>query len=122
MDECFQCGECCRTLKEVLITPEEYDILLKHNNPDVIKKGDRFLMSLPCVFLRDNKCSVWNERPCMCRMWHCGKLKPSDKILEWRSEILELMERIPEYKEMKIKMEEDAVKWGNDHGWNWSRK
>lgn len=120
MIECFQCGNCCKTLKTVTITQDEYDILCSHGDPVVKVSGSKLQMDLPCVFLIDNKCSIWLDRPCMCRMWHCGKVVPEDDILEWMSEIQERM-KDPEYRIMKTKMEDDAVAWGNAHGWMWKR-
>lgn len=120
MKECLQCGECCKTLKSVLITQDEYTILREHGDPSVTPQGDKLLMALPCVFQHNNKCTIWSDRPCMCRMWHCGKTDPGDPIIEWISDIQGLM-KDPVYRAMKTKMEDDAVAWGNAHGWKWSR-
>ena len=120
--ECLQCGECCRTLKSVRITREEFETLKQFGEPNVVPiENDRFDLLLPCQYQKDNKCTVWDVRPCMCRMWHCGKLKEDDPILEWQSEIQKLMSNNPEYAEFKTKMEDEAVDWGNNHGWKWRR-
>lgn len=121
MIECFQCGECCKTLKEVKITRDELDILCSHGDPVVHVSGNKVLMDLPCVFLIDNKCSVWADRPCMCRMWHCGKVDPDDDILEWMGDVRALMANNPEYHAYKVKQENEAVEWGNAHGWDWRK-
>lgn len=121
MIECFQCGKCCKTLKTVTITLEEYSILCLHGTPLVKAVGDKLQMDLPCVFLIDNKCSVWDVRPCMCRMWHCGKVNPEDDIIEWMSDVRALMTNNSEYNSYKIQQENDAVAWGNAHGWEWKR-
>ena len=119
---CFQCGECCRTLKEVIITQEEYAILKQYGTPKIKKAGGgKLKMKLPCVFLKKNVCSIYEVRPCQCRMWHCGRIKLEDKKLEWVGDIQALMAINSEYKEFKIKMEDEAVKWGNAHGWNWRK-
>lgn len=120
MIECLQCGECCKVLKEVTISKEEYQILKQYGSPTVKPYMDKYKMILPCVFQEEGKCTVWDVRPCMCRMWHCGKQTEDDQIKSWLSEIQELMED-SEYRAMKTKMEDDAVEWGNAHGWNWRR-
>ena len=121
--ECFQCGECCHTLESVKITREEFEILKQFDEPNVIPiENDRFSLLLPCQYQKDGKCTVWNVRPCMCRMWHCGRLKESDPMLMWMSEIQRLIGTNPDYAKFKIKMEDEAVGWGNAHGWNWGNK
>jgi len=122
MIECFQCGECCRTLKSVRITREEFEILKQYDEPNVIPvENDRFDLILPCQYQKDDRCTVWNDRPCMCRMWHCGRIEDNDSILEWQSEVRKLMDKNSEYKKYKIKAEEEAVIWCNKHGWNWRK-
>lgn len=120
MEPCFQCGDCCKTLESVLITLEEYEILKEFGPPVVVAVKDRFEMQLPCIFQDGSRCTIWDVRPCMCRMWHCGKINPDDDIKEWISEIQDNMDN-SEYRKMKTEMEDDAVTWGNSHGWNWRR-
>lgn len=120
--QCFQCGKCCHILPSVRITREEFEILKQFGEPNVVPAvNDRFDLILPCQYQKDNKCTVWDVRPCMCRMWHCGKLKPDDPILKWQSEIQELMNANSNYTKFKTKMEDDAVVWGNNHGWDWRK-
>jgi Fe-S-cluster containining protein len=69
--DCTLCGNCCRTLKTGLsvddietlaqlenITPEDYKS--KYCEQDV-------LQSLPCRYLAENKCSIYENRPEECR-------------------------------------------------------
>ena len=122
MIKCFKCGECCRELVEVIITKQEYKLLKKYGKVEVTTNGKgKLKMKLPCVFQDGNKCTIYDMRPCMCRMWHCGRVKPEDKKLKWISDIQDLMVTNPGYKEFKINMEDKAVEWGNAHGWNWRR-
>lgn len=121
MLECLQCGECCKVLTEVTITKEEYQLLKLHGNPTVEPYKDKYKMILPCVFQEGSKCTVWDIRPCMCRMWHCGKLSVDDHILEWMGDVRALMASNPEYNSYKIQQENEAVLWGNAHGWEWKR-
>jgi Fe-S-cluster containining protein len=126
--ECFKCGECCRRLFSTLIvTREELDLIEEKTGIRLpVKKEvrtNRFsLAGEACPFLKNNQCSIHAFRPCMCRMWHCGRLKAEDKPLEYISEIKRLMVENPEYRLFKEKMENEAVEWGNKHGWNWRKR
>ena len=119
---CLKCGECCRTLQEVLITKQEYKLLRKHGKVKVKPaKGGKLKMKLPCPFQVDNLCTVHDIRPCQCRLWHCGRIKPEDKRIETIGGLQALMKANPEYKEFKTNMEDEAVAWGNAHGWEWRK-
>jgi Fe-S-cluster containining protein len=74
--ECTKCGECCRWDGVVLITPSDAKKLSKHlgmqasdfvkkytnNNHTLVNKED----SQDCIFLDNNKCSVYEARPEQC--------------------------------------------------------
>ena len=124
---CFQCGECCKTLfKGMIVTKEEIQLIqklagVKLNYQQV--RTNRFQLFGNCpFFLEDTQlCSIYEIRPCQCRLYHCGRLKPSDKKLETIPEIRQLMLSNPEYKRFKEKMDKEATEWGNKHGWNWRK-
>ena len=125
--ECFQCGECCRTLfNHMLITREETALISKQTDVKLrveeVRKN-RFLVKHngPCPFLKNNQCSIYPIRPCQCRLYHCGRLKPTDRRLEGIVDIRFLMLQNPEYKRFKEAMDKEAVDWGNRHGWNWRK-
>ena len=42
--------------------------------------------------------------------------------METLSEIRELMANDPVYSSYKHKMEDEAVEWGNRHGWHWRKQ
>jgi len=39
---------------------------------------DLWYMKPPCIFLKDNKCSIHKVRGWKCRMFHCYRLSPND--------------------------------------------
>ena len=81
--DCSLCGNCCSQLKpelyqediEVLarlenITPECY----QDNYCEEADFGDIFLKTIPCRYLEDKKCSIYENRPEECRFFpYTGK-------------------------------------------------
>lgn len=77
--ECVKCGACCKWEGVVLITSEDIDGLargLSISNDKFLKEYTRehgkntVLKNLPdstsCIFLKDNRCSVWDTKPKQC--------------------------------------------------------
>jgi Fe-S-cluster containining protein len=74
--ECTQCGKCCKWEGVVNLTPEDIERLAKHEGvekSEYIEKytnGGKILKdkddSKECVYLKDNKCSVWEKKPEQC--------------------------------------------------------
>ena len=75
--DCTQCGNCCRTL---MINVEEGDAarLAAHLNMNIADFENRYvekssagtlavMNTIPCHFLSDNKCVVYEARPNECR-------------------------------------------------------
>lgn len=73
---CTDCGNCCKSLM-VLISDEESDNLSAHLgqtreefDQNYLEKGSNGLMimnRMPCPFLSDNKCSVYEHRFAGCK-------------------------------------------------------
>lgn len=74
---CTECGNCCRSL---MINVEEDDAsrlaaylglpVATFENKYIEKSSEGSLSvmnTIPCSFLHDNKCSVYEARPCECR-------------------------------------------------------
>ena len=112
------------TGEEIKLIEKKTKIKLDYTN---IKENRYKLNGNICPFLsflsneNDSECSIYDIRPCQCRIYHCGRIKPTDRKLNTISEIQELMERDPIYREFKTKMDEEAIIWGNVHGWNWKK-
>jgi hypothetical protein len=74
--DCTQCGNCCKSLM-VSILPEERHFFGEHFRMDqqaAAKKylaegtaGDTIMSNMPCVFLSENKCTVYENRFSDCR-------------------------------------------------------
>jgi Fe-S-cluster containining protein len=74
--DCTACGNCCKSLM-IVVTDAEADTLAAHlqqSRPDFdaayLEKGGHELMvinRMPCHFLTDNKCTVYEHRFAGCR-------------------------------------------------------
>ncbi|MDO8872139.1 MAG: YkgJ family cysteine cluster protein [Methanoregula sp.] len=101
---CQQCGECCRTMGEIIeileeldtssfrigfsVTGEERIVSIDPEKQELFRFQDiKTLQPMACPFLRDagNKkyvCSVHSSRPELCRQYSCYRilvLDPQDK-------------------------------------------
>lgn len=121
--ECLRCGDCCRLYYYgMIITKEELDLLpikvrYTPNNNNKLR-----ITEYMCPFLTpDITCSIYDIRPCQCRLYHCGRLSTKDKKLDSLLEIRKLMDNNSEYREYKTEMDEEAIRWGNAHGWHWRK-
>jgi Fe-S-cluster containining protein len=73
--DCTTCGNCCVRLKSSLTVQDikrlSNTLQLKENEfidkYTVNEDGDIFLKNLPCDFLKDKKCTIYNDRPEDCR-------------------------------------------------------
>jgi len=77
--ECVKCGACCKWEGVVVLTQKDIDTLSNHKSLSHEKfvedyttkdKAKVVLINKPdtkeCVFLEDNKCSVWDFKPAQC--------------------------------------------------------
>ncbi len=73
--DCTTCGNCCKNLKPS-ITHEDLDRLANRlsitpqqieNDYTELDEGVLYFSHLPCSFLNDNKCTIYNDRPEDCR-------------------------------------------------------
>lgn len=74
--DCTQCGNCCKSLM-IVVNDEEADTLSAHLHQDrdgfdrnYLEKGSNGMMvinRIPCHFLSDNRCSVYEHRFAGCR-------------------------------------------------------
>ncbi len=93
--KCQQCGSCCKG-SSLIINP--YDLIIlskKFNMPlkdfkakytkQVIDKNNNIPKLLlktkqGCIFLKENKCSIYNERPAACRFYPLGLYKQNNEF------------------------------------------
>ncbi len=123
MISCFKCGECCRK-EQILLTNKELELIktITGHSFEVEKaQNNKYLSKNSCPFLKENFCSIYEIRPCQCRLYHCGRVNESDFPLKFLSNIKELMSVNSEYKIFREEMEKEAIEWGNKHGWNWKK-
>jgi uncharacterized protein len=74
--DCTTCGNCCKTLM-ISITPPERPFFSQHFNlsqEDANEQyltqsadGDTIMNTMPCIFLADKKCTVYEQRFTDCR-------------------------------------------------------
>jgi Fe-S-cluster containining protein len=76
--DCTKCGNCCTLLKPIIQDTDIKILALLTNKPiqdykrDFIvtdEDGDMHFKELPCLFLKDRKCSVYNSRPDDCQSY-----------------------------------------------------
>lgn len=72
---CGKCGECCRTSDPIRLHDDDVvrfgEMFGEHFNTYVVfREGIPYLRhTKPCVFLRENKCSIYQNRPLICRQF-----------------------------------------------------
>ena len=83
---CKECGAaCCKWNYTIYLTQEEMDWVLQ-SNPDYVDKTDGIRALLfkdgQCPYLKDGRCSIYEDRFSVCRRFDCVKLY--DKFLKDR--------------------------------------
>jgi Fe-S-cluster containining protein len=74
--ECAMCGECCRS-RSIPLTFEDIKRISKYKDPRdfVVVFGEKRLVldrrewDSGCVFLRDGKCTIQEDKPLVCRLY-----------------------------------------------------
>ena len=68
---CEKCGECCGSLLPLTcVDLARIRNLVEKKNLKPLQKDDNFT----CPFLTDdNLCSIYKDRPLICKMWKCKK-------------------------------------------------
>jgi Fe-S-cluster containining protein len=109
----------------MIVTGEETALIEQRTGIElqaVKVRPNRFALKGKCPFLTSsNECSIYDIRPCQCRLYHCGKLKNTDDRRDSLADIRILILENSEYRQYKEKMDAEAAAWGNRHGWNWRR-
>ena len=88
--DCTQCGNCCVHLRPVL-AEIDIDILIKELEVSrnkfkkkyvkIDEEGDMLFKKLPCAFLKEKKCSLYESRPEDCQSYpHLYKDKFTSRL------------------------------------------
>jgi len=103
MTECDQCGVCCKlfliTLNEEEYRSGKYKTLFEmfgfvEDFEEAVRDGANILAQHDdesCIYLKDGKCSIHEDRPSACRKFFCKSKDPSfasmiKKIEDYKSE------------------------------------
>ena len=91
-EHCVKCGNCCRSFEKFQITKRELKQIAQHLNitwQELLKRlhtrliGDKCYIKQPCIFLKDNICTIYEIRP-----WNCRAF-PMYAIAEDNSKLLQ---------------------------------
>ena len=83
--KCEKCGKCCKKFEAFLdLKKEENKLIINAILAHFKKSPSRlsfknirkigFVVDADCVFLDDNLCRIYSERPFMCKNYKCKKL------------------------------------------------
>ncbi len=83
-EKCKKCGKCCRYMAFWLSKKPSKDIIRwvnLHKGAKVIKEGKywTYRFYLKCSKLKNNRCSIYKQRPDLCKeykCWEAGFPKP----------------------------------------------
>lgn len=77
--DCTQCGNCCDKLRPALSETELKSLAEIDNLPSVeferqfVEQDEfeeiKYLKDIPCKYLKDKKCTIYNQRPDECRSY-----------------------------------------------------
>lgn len=122
--KCLQCGDCCKN-EIITASGQELKILQNLSNKQIkttkIKNNRYKIDDKGCSFLSNNTCTIYETRPCQCRLYHCGRKTLRDNKLTILSQVRSLMLSDPYYMKFKEDSDLEAITWGNKHGWNWKK-
>jgi len=74
---CLFCGFCCKGIlfDRVDLETDETELVSQLGLTPYQKKGDHDALGLPCPYFKDSKCSVYAQRPRICRDYQCKLLR-----------------------------------------------
>ena len=89
--ECEQCGQCCEVHSVgVRITREEAALLAQRESlanevyaNGILEAGDTYIIPQPCRYLVDNRCTVHDIKPSVCRTYPFNKHEKVDGKTSW---------------------------------------
>ncbi|MCE7992747.1 MAG: YkgJ family cysteine cluster protein [Roseivirga sp.] len=72
---CTQCGVCCDGSFFELAGVRPSDLNDATRKLDMVKTGDKLQINLPCSAHINNRCTIYDQRPWVCRAYECKLLK-----------------------------------------------
>ena len=77
---CKECGECCVKLVFPMVGSgqwfTDFTEFVNSTRPGLMELKDGILrLMVPCVHLKDHRCSVYEERPVICKNFLCKKAR-----------------------------------------------
>jgi len=100
---CDGCRACCKTLKEVMLTEEEAQRLshtISQKGQPIIARQENGV----CLYLAENGCGIYTNRPRVCRMYDC-------RVYALASMIPQTLREDPDYRPARVSVNsfEDRV-------------
>ncbi|MBO3699062.1 YkgJ family cysteine cluster protein [Roseivirga sp. E12] len=74
-DLCTKCGVCCDGSFFELAGVQQSDINEVTRELDMLQTGERLQIKLPCTAHVNNRCTIYEVRPWVCRAYECKLLK-----------------------------------------------
>jgi Fe-S-cluster containining protein len=134
--KCYHCGWCCGSNIDKYSSREEFDLAFEALKKLGIKltgsqlENGMVLWPKPCPALKMTKkgstCLIYDVRPYPCRQFLCGRKykedpRPFKSAYQYNMEYFNQLMEDPEFAKIKEKLENEAAKWGNAHGWKLER-
>lgn len=117
---CWRCGLCCRSVAEIVMTPEELgavtaaapsvEIRWEPAEPGFVK-----VLAAPCPYLEVTRCLVYAARPYNCRRWMCGRARLTDPVDLAAVPVSVLSDR--DLRRQYAVNQRKAQPWADAHGW-----
>jgi Fe-S-cluster containining protein len=72
--KCSSCGKCCSNIFIPFLANEDEKRWIEYHSMEVIENeiGTFIKINNPCSKLKDNKCSIYEDRPKVCRGYTCN--------------------------------------------------
>ncbi len=74
-DLCTKCGVCCNGSFFDLAGIHPSDLNEETRKLDIVVTGDKLQIKLPCRAHINNRCTIYEQRPWVCRAYECKLLK-----------------------------------------------
>lgn len=113
---CIKCGACCdgTAFDQVILVTSDLNSSIR--KMDIIKEEDEMRLKQPCTAHINNTCSIYSERPAICRAYKCKLLKEYEGDRVDENQALETIAKLKEArKEVDLLLQKTAAgnkNWG----------